>query len=92
LWIQENEVLLGAVVLLRQLPDGAPTADSILDLRHMTTARLSWELWTALVEGRGEDAESLLLGVVPLADVELAREALWGSGGGGRHLTVVRSD
>lgn len=77
-WLAQYDDLLGGIVLLRRLPDGAAAVDAVLAVREITTVRLSWELWEALVLGEGDDPDPLLLGRIPLASLEQAHLAFYG--------------
>jgi hypothetical protein len=62
-WLATNGGLIDALLALRDLDGerGAPDAvDAVGEIRRIAVLRGSWELWTALVEGDGEDAEKLL--------------------------------
>jgi hypothetical protein len=78
-WIDVDGELLGSLITLRRLgAEGVASVDEVLAIRRVQELRLSWELWSSLTEGDGEDPEALLLGALPLHVVEKARLALWG--------------
>ncbi len=77
-WLEEYDDLLGGIVVLRRLPDSDTAVEAVLAVREVRKARLSWELWEALLLGEGDDPDRLLLGRVPFALLDRARRAFWG--------------
>jgi hypothetical protein len=78
-WVDKDAALLRALVALRRLGDeGVDAVEEVLAVPRVAVLRWSWNLWAALVEGSGGDAEDLLLEVLPLHVLEQARWALWG--------------
>ncbi len=77
-WLEEYDDLLSGITILRRLPDSDAAVEAVLAVREMRKARLSWEMWQALVLGEGDDPDRLLLGRVPLALLEQARLAFYG--------------
>lgn len=78
-WTSRNPELLNALLALRRLgPEGHQAVEAALAVRRIGVLRSSWQLWAALVEGEGKDAEGILLEKVPLDVLERVRHALWG--------------
>jgi len=72
--------LVDALDTLRSLGDeGAEAVEAILSLRRIKTIKFSWQLWESLTEGEGLDPEALLLDEIPVATLDRARHALFGS-------------
>jgi hypothetical protein len=94
LWLENNDGLIAGLVRLRELRGSDKAVQAVLSVPEVRITRASWELWEALVLGNGDDPERLLLGRVPLAALELARFAFWGTefGEGPRHLTAVEAE
>lgn len=92
-WIVRNGSLLDALVALRRLAEeGDDAVEAVSHIHRVLQLRLSWELWEALVDGDGGDAEALLRTVLPIEVLDKARYALWGSAWPtepGRHLRAV---
>jgi hypothetical protein len=79
-WIAKNGTLLESLLALRRLgAEGRDALQAALAIRRVAALKASWALWEALTEGDGEDPEVLLLGALPLSQLEDARWALWGS-------------
>jgi hypothetical protein len=79
-WIARDGTLLESLLALRALgPEGREALEAVLAVRRVAALRASWGLWEAISDGDGEDPGVLLLSVLPLALVEDARRALWGS-------------
>jgi hypothetical protein len=78
--LADERPLLDALTTLRSLgQEGVEAVDAISKLRRISTLKLSWELWEALVEGDGDDPEVLLVDEVPVNELDRARAALFGS-------------
>lgn len=78
-WVDTDGALLRSLLALRRLgSEGSEALSAALAVKRVAVLRASWELWEALVEGSGGDAEGLLLRALPLEEVELARLAIWG--------------
>jgi hypothetical protein len=92
--LEENRELIEGLARLRELPRAERAVEAVLAVPEVQRMRLSWELWEALVVGNGVDPDRLLLGRVPLADLERARFAIWGPGRDivERHLSAVASE
>jgi hypothetical protein len=91
-WVAENGDLIDSLLILRELGSEASEAvEAVGDIRRVTNLRLSMELWVALVEGDGDDAERLICKHVPIHVLDRVRVALWGSpwNDDGRHLRLV---
>jgi hypothetical protein len=79
-WLARDGGLLESLLALRRLgAEGRDALEAVLAVRRVAALRASWGLWEALAAGDGEDPEVLLLGAVPLSQLEDARRALWGS-------------
>ncbi len=78
-WIASDGDLLDCLLALRRLGgEGAVALQNALSLRRVATLKFSWELWEALAEGEGEDADVLLLRNLSPYTLDMARQALWG--------------
>jgi hypothetical protein len=78
--LREERPLLDALTALRALGnEGEEAIGAISALRRINTIKFSWELWEAIVDGDGDDPETLLLDEIPLGVLDRARHALWGS-------------
>jgi hypothetical protein len=78
-WITRDGTLLESLLALRALgAEGLEALEAVLAVRRVAALRASWGLWEALTEGDGDDPQVLLLGALPLSQLEDARWALWG--------------
>jgi hypothetical protein len=79
-WLMDDQVLLAALVVLRQLGDEAVDAVAeILGLSSVRRLRLAWELWAHLhVESGGRDPFGTLAEAIPEPVLDNALHALWG--------------
>jgi hypothetical protein len=78
-WVEANNDLIEALLTLRELgPDAAEAVAAATAMRSVVRLRVSMELWEALVEGAGDDAERLLLESLPFHTLDRLRRAVWG--------------
>ena len=94
IWLERNDGLIAGLARLRELRGSERAVEAVLAVPEVRITRASWELWEALVLGNGDDPERLLLGRVPLAVLEQARHAFWGTefGDRPRHLKSVDAE
>ena len=79
-WIATNGDVIDALLALRDLGDEAAEAvEATGEVRRVVRLRISFELWSALCEGDGDDPEELLLERLPFHVLDRLRRAIWGS-------------
>ena len=77
-WLEDNAPLFEGLAFLRQLDDEIAAVQAVSETAEVTRLRVSWELWAALIEGEGGDAESALLPHLGAELLDWFRFALWG--------------
>jgi hypothetical protein len=89
-WLSDHDDLVAALIHLRCAGEPAEAAVSaVLDLRGVRALRLSYELWEALCEGEGLDADRLLSRSITTEQLDRLSTALWGDRVGVPRLALV---
>lgn len=79
-WLEEHQELLRGLVAIRALgPEAGEAVHSVLKLRKVRTAQLSWELWASFSTADGFDVDALLLEHASIEAVGLGKAALFGN-------------
>jgi hypothetical protein len=78
-WLEDHEAVLNGIVALRELGDEAyPAVTACLLVPRLRRMRHGWQLWEALADGEGVDAEVLLFDAAPARLIAVGHAAFWG--------------